>query len=183
MRWKDHRQDRRIENRREGGASMESWQKAWRDGLAPQLSAGALRTLRQGLATDDPRLVQGATTSPPPLQCVQDWAVEAACALGYCGWQGEGLATVQEVESFFAQTCFEADRRLGDGGMVRWFLNWFDDAPRAEMRRLLLVEVNRELERRQPVVPAAGPVVGGNAAACGGPPGAGGRAVGFVSAS
>jgi hypothetical protein len=92
--------------------------------------------------------LQGATTSPPPLQCVQDWAVEAACALGYCGWQGEGLCTVAEVESYFARMCFEADQKLGESAMVCWFLNWFDDTPRAEMRRQLLAEVNRELDRR-----------------------------------
>ncbi len=127
---------------------MDAWRKVWREGLAPQLSNRALLALRTALMGDDPRLLQGATTSPPPLQCVQDWAVEAACALGYCGWQGEGLQTVAEVESYFARMCFEADQKLGESAMVRWFLNWFDDTPRVEMRRLLLTEVNRELDRR-----------------------------------
>jgi hypothetical protein len=45
--------------------------------------------LRGALRGDDCRLLQRATTNPPPLQCVQQWAVEAACALGFCGWQGE----------------------------------------------------------------------------------------------
>jgi hypothetical protein len=127
---------------------MEAWRKVWREGLAPQLSNEALQQLHQALMTDDPRLLQGATTSPPPLQCVQDWPVEAACVLGYCGWQGEGLETVAEVESYFAKACFEADQLLGEPAMCRWFLNWFDDTPRAEMRRLLMPEVDRELERR-----------------------------------
>ena len=74
--------------------------------------------------------------------CVQDWPVEAACALGYCGWQGDGLETVGEVEEFFARACFEADQRLGEPAACRWFLNWFDDTPRDEMRRELLAEVN-----------------------------------------
>ncbi len=47
--------------------------------------------------SDDPRLTQGSTTTPP-LMCVQDWPVEAACVLGFCGWQGDGLETVAEVE-------------------------------------------------------------------------------------
>jgi hypothetical protein len=127
---------------------MDAWRKVWREGLAPQLSNRALLSLRDALLGDDPRLLQGATTSPPPLQCVQDWAVEGACALGYCGWQGEGLQTVAEVESYFARMCFAADQKLGESAMVRWFLNWFDDTPRAEMRRQLLMEVNRELDRR-----------------------------------
>jgi hypothetical protein len=137
---------------------MESWRKVWRDGLAPQLSAAALDTLRTGLKNNDPRLLQGATTTPPPLQCVQDWPVEAACALGYCGWQGERLETVAHVEEFFAQTCFEADQRLGEPAGCRWFLNWYDDTPRDEMRRLLLAEVNRTLaelyaDRQGEVIP------------------------------
>jgi len=51
---------------------MESWRKVWREGVAPLLSTRSLETLRHGLVTDDPQLQQGATTTPPPLQCVQD---------------------------------------------------------------------------------------------------------------
>ncbi len=127
---------------------METWRKVWRQGLAPLLSTPGLEALRRALLSDDPRLLQGATLSPPPLRCVQDWAVEGACALGYCGWQGDDLETVAEVEEFFARTCFEADERLGEPAAVRWFLNWFDETPRDEMRRQLLAEVNRSLARR-----------------------------------
>jgi hypothetical protein len=127
---------------------MQSWRKVWRDGLAPLLSTPGLEALRRGLLTDDPRLLQGATTTPPPLPCVQDWPVEAACALGYCGWQGDQLETVAEVEQFFARTCFETDQRLGEPAAVRWFLNWFDETPRADMCRQLLAEVNRTLAGR-----------------------------------
>ena len=108
----------------------------------------ALEALRAGLAGDDPRLVQGTTCSPPALQALSDRTVESACALGYCGWQGEGLETVAEVEDFFARLCFEADQRLGEPAACRWFLNWFDETPRDEMRRLLLAEVNRTLAQR-----------------------------------
>jgi hypothetical protein len=128
---------------------MESWRKVWREGMAPQLSPGGLEALRRALLNDDARLLQGATTTPPPLQCVQDWPVEAACALGFCGWQGLGLETVAEVEEFFARACFEADQRLGEPAACRWFLNWYDETPREEMRRLLLAEVNRALAHGQ----------------------------------
>jgi hypothetical protein len=127
---------------------MESWRKVWREGVAPLLSEQALAVLKRGLEGDDARLIQGATTTPPPLQCVQDWPVEAACALGYCGWQGEGLESVAEVEEFFARMCFEVDNRLGEPAGCRWFLNWFDETPRDEMRRLLLAEVNRAITER-----------------------------------
>jgi hypothetical protein len=127
---------------------MESWRKVWREGLEPLLTTEALVALQQALHHDDPRLVQGATTSPPPLMCVQDWPVEAACALGYCGWVGDGLETVGEVEEFFARLCFETDCRLGEPAACRWFLNWFDETPRDEMRRELLNEVRRSLSLR-----------------------------------
>ena len=130
---------------------MESWRKVWREGLAPQLSSPGLEALRRALLTDDARLLQGATTTPPPLQCVQDWPVEAACVLGYCGWQGDGLETVAEVEEYFARACFEADQRLGEPAACRWFLNWYDDTSREEVRRELLAEVNEVLAQRRPV--------------------------------
>lgn len=128
---------------------MESWRKVWREGVAPLLSTSSLEALRQALTNDDTRLIQGATTTPPPLQCVQDWPVEAACALGYCGWRGDGLETVAEVEEFFARICFEIDQRLGEPAACRWFLNWFDETPRDEMREQLLAEVLRAVNQRR----------------------------------
>ena len=127
---------------------MESWRKVWREGIAPLLSLQGLLALEKGLTSDDARLVQGATTSPPPLQCVADWPCEGACAVGFCGWQGDGLETVAEVEEFFARMCFEIDRRLGEPAACRWFLNWFDDTPRDQMRKDLLAEVQRSLAGR-----------------------------------
>lgn len=120
---------------------MESWRLVWRNGLAKVLSRPALEALRDGLAKDDPNLVQGFTTTPPPLLCVLDWPVEAADALTYSGWKGEGLTTVGECEKYFARCCFEADQLLGEPAACRWFLNTYDDWPRDEMRRELLGEV------------------------------------------
>ena len=128
---------------------MESWRKVWREGVAPLLSTPGLEALRRALTNDDARLLQGATTTPPPLQCVQDWPVEAACSVGYCGWQGDGLETVAEVEEYFARVCFEVDQTLGEPAACRWFLNWFDETPRDEMRREMLAEVSRELAQRR----------------------------------
>ena len=127
---------------------MESWRKVWQDGLAPLLSTNALEALRRGLANDDPRLIQGATTTPPPLQCVQDWPVDACCVLGFCSWQGEALESVAEVEEDFARLCFEADQVLGEPAACRYFLNWYDETPRDEMRRELLAEVELVLAER-----------------------------------
>ena len=56
---------------------------AWRRGIAPNLSDRGLQALKKALETDDPTLIQGTTTQPPPLQAVQNWPVEAACAVCY----------------------------------------------------------------------------------------------------
>src|SRR5262245_16388128 len=128
---------------------METWRKVWREGLTPLLSTPGLEALRRALVTDDGRLLQGTTTTPPPLPLVQDWPVEGACAVTYCGWQGDGLDTVAEAEEFFARVCYDVDQRLGEPAACRWFLNWFDETPRDDMRRQLLAEVNRALARRQ----------------------------------
>jgi hypothetical protein len=127
---------------------MESWRKVWREGIAPQISTRGLLALKRGLACDDPRITQGATCVPPPLESVFDWPVEGTCVLSYGAWQGDGLETVGEIESLFAEACFEADRRLGEPAAVRYFLTWYDDVPRDEMRKQMLSEVSRELSRR-----------------------------------
>lgn len=127
---------------------MEVWRKVWREGVAPSVSTKGLEALLRGLGEDDPKLVQGATTTPPPMQCVLDWPCEAACLVGYPGWQGDGLGTVGEVEEYFARVCFEADQRLGEPAAVRYLLNWFDDCSRNEMRRLLAREIERTLQER-----------------------------------
>ncbi len=134
---------------------MESWRLVWREGFVPVLPTAGLIALREALESDDPRLTQGSTTTPPPLLCVQDWLVEGACALGFCGWQGDGLGTVGEVEEFFARVCFEADNRLGEAAACRWFLNWFDDTPREALLQELLEEVELALSVRLPVELAA----------------------------
>lgn len=128
--------------------TLAAWRHVFRHGFCPSLPTAGLERLRDALRDDDPRLLQGSTTQPPPL-CVADWPCEAADAIGFCGWEEGG--TVGEVEEFFAKMCFEADERLGEAAACRWFLNWFDDTPRDEMRRELLAEVEAELQRREPI--------------------------------
>lgn len=78
--------------------------------------------------------------------------------IGFAGWQGGcGISTVGDVEEFFARVCHEADERLKEVAGCRWFLNWYDDTPRGEMRRELLAEVEQELRRREALTPAAAP--------------------------
>jgi hypothetical protein len=127
---------------------LASWQKVWREGFAPEMSLAALKAIKAALESDDKRLVQGATSVPPPLMCVQDWPCEGACLVGFGGWQGDGLGTVGEVEQYFAERCFRADQRLGVPA-AWWLVTWFDDAPRDEVIRDLLPEVELAIRERE----------------------------------
>jgi hypothetical protein len=131
------------------------WQDVFRRGFAPQLSSAGLVALRAALVSNDKRLIQQATMFPPPLEACACMPCEAACAICFTHAfvSKTLLKTVADVEEFFGRVCHDADQTLGESGAVRWFLNWFDDAPREEMRAALLVEVDAELARRQAVTP------------------------------
>jgi hypothetical protein len=128
-----------------------AWQHVWRVGLAPQLSTRGLQALHKALSWDDPRLLQGSTTSPPPLQCVSGWPVRGCCPLCYALLDGEepGSITASRLEERFAQACYSADMLLGEPAAVRYFLNYVDETPRDVMRRQLLAEIERTLAQRQ----------------------------------
>lgn len=136
---------------------METWRHVWRAGIVPNATVEGLEALKTALETDDPRLQQGCTTTPPPLMCVQDWPCEGGCGLAFMGWQsglpdgdGNPREKVGQVEEYFAEMCWKIDQTLGEPAGCRWFLNWFDDTPRDEMRRELLAEVNLALAARTP---------------------------------
>ena len=59
-------------------------------------------------------------------------------------------ATVEEALAAHPQFCSALRLFLsGEPAGCRWFLNWYDETPRDDMRRMLLAEVNRALARRQ----------------------------------
>lgn len=128
---------------------MEKWRRVWREGFVPQLSSHSLEVLRDALMNDDPRLVQGITCYPPLLQAMKERAIEAACVLGWCAWQGEGVQRVDAIEEYFQKLCDTADAQFPEPAACRFFLNWYDDTPRDEMRPLLLEEVLWALQQRQ----------------------------------
>jgi hypothetical protein len=129
-------------------ANMEAWRNVWRNGFAPNFTSDGLLALRQALESDDCQVTQSATTVPAARPEMMDWPAEGACAITYCGWHGEHLETVGELDEFFSRVCFEADLLLGESGAARWFLNWYDEVPRDEMRWSLLEEIDRELGHR-----------------------------------
>ena len=122
-------------------------EQVFRKGIAPQVSDEQLESLKTALVTDDHRLIQGCTTSPPDLMCVADWPVESCCAISWFAWQGEEM-TVKEVGDKFGNYCYECDVLLSDPGCVRHFLNWFDDTPRNEMRAELAGLIESILQER-----------------------------------
>ena len=91
---------------------MEKWRRVWRAGLAPHLSRAGLLALQSSLLRDDPRLLQGTVSSPPPLDALRECAVNGACAISWCGWQGQGLRSVGQVEEYFHRTCDAAAAAL-----------------------------------------------------------------------
>lgn len=128
---------------------MTAWETVFRTGFAPLLTTEQLTALLDGLRNDDPRILQCATCSPPPLMCVQDWPVESACAIGFCGADangGFGTATVGQVEEFFDRVCCGAVDRLGES--ARHFIDWFDSRPRSEVFAALIPVVADVLQQR-----------------------------------
>jgi hypothetical protein len=129
---------------------MEKWRHVWREGLAPHLSRAGLLALQSALFNDDPRLLQGTVSSPPPLDALRECAVNGACVISWCGWQGEGLRSVGQIEEYFHRICDAAAATLQEPAACRYFLTWYDDAPRAQMRREMLAEVMLALQGLAP---------------------------------
>ncbi len=127
----------------------EKWQEVWHRGIAPQLSDAGLEALAVALRDDSPELLQGATVEPPPLLCVANWKPQAACVVGLCGWHGNGLNTVEEVDRYFSRVCMKCDNAMNEPGVCRWFFNWADETPRDVMRAALLPEVEAVLAVRK----------------------------------
>jgi hypothetical protein len=126
-----------------------NWRRVWREGFVPVLPLEGLRALQAALASNDPTLLQGLTTVPPPMRVMLDWPVEAACATTYCGWKALHLGSVLKADEYFANTCFAVDQLLDEPAGCRHFLNWYDDTPREEMRRELLPEVQRAIALKE----------------------------------
>jgi len=120
-----------------------TWQEVWRLGLAPQLPTAGLVALAAALRTDDSRLIQGLSFRNVGQR------VECACAITFAGWQSDqSIDTTDEVERFFARTCYTADGILNETAVVRHWFRFYDDTPRAEMIAALLPEVERALAGR-----------------------------------
>jgi hypothetical protein len=93
--------------------------------------------------------LQLQSVSPLPLHPHARWPVRAACPVACCGWKGDGLLIVADLEEFFARIIFRPGERRGDPMPARYFLWWWwDDSPWDEAREELLTELRRVLARR-----------------------------------
>jgi len=126
-----------------------AYEKVFKKGFAPGISTNGLLALLQALEADSPDLIRGGTLLPVPYILRLDDPVEAACAIGYCGWKGEGLNTVNDVEHYFGNQCSNASQRMGQELSSGWFLNWWDDNPREVVVPKLRDMVVEVLEERK----------------------------------
>jgi hypothetical protein len=127
--------------------TLEPWRKVWRE-FAKVLPTAGLEALAVALRDDDPALIQRLTALPTPYVGTRDWPCEGGCAISYTFWKA-GAETVGEVEQKFADACYQVDQSLGEPAGCRWFLNAFDETPRAQVRNDLLPEVQLELAQRK----------------------------------
>lgn len=151
---------------------MENWRRVWRNGFAKVISTKGLIALRDVIQNDDQRLCRGTTAIPaylgvkldpiefddaiPPKSTRDPGAlVEYACAVGVCGWLGEGKQTVGELAKYFVDICNRVDGIVHNANASAFFTNWFDYTPSQIANRELLHEVNLELSTRTDAESAA----------------------------
>ena len=91
---------------------MDSWRIVWRDGFGPVLFHGGAGGPPRCPEGRRPPLGAGRDDHAAPADVRAGLAGRGRVRPGLCGWLGEGLSTVGEVEEFFARACFEADERL-----------------------------------------------------------------------
>lgn len=72
-----------------------------------------------------------------------NFPIEKACGLAYCGWKDGSIKLVNEADDFL----ISLDRGLPQTALTP-FLLLFDETPREEMRKALLEEVVNELWKR-----------------------------------
>jgi hypothetical protein len=139
---------------------MDAWRRVWRLGIAPRLSTAGLEGLRDALIRDDPSLVTGTTTVPPPLACCANEPLSGCCPICFALLESKAPETcrVFDMEGRFTRTCLEADRLCGMPGAVSYLLNAIDGWSRLEMIGSLLPEVLIALVGREPETEAESPL-------------------------
>jgi hypothetical protein len=96
--------------------NLAPWQRSFREGILPQVTRKGLEGLYAALLLDNPRVITGATMSPPPLACCEGEAVEKCCPLCFLLLEGRKPyeVSVGPLEERFAQACLKADELMGE---------------------------------------------------------------------
>jgi hypothetical protein len=118
------------------------------EGFFPIVPTHRLNAMLKLLEADDPAIIQGSTSFPPPLLATDGEQVESVDPVGFMGSDNTLTLTVGEVEEGFARLCFDADQRLGEPAACRFLLNAIDDNDRTEVWDFLTAEIRQELSRR-----------------------------------
>lgn len=106
----------------------QDWGEVWRKGFAPVLCLRELHALRDGLAGNDPALIQSRTATPGNALAAEP---SACCAVAYAGWKGLGLSSVDDVQRYFEARMANARNRVGGAAhSVKFFALLGFDAPR-----------------------------------------------------
>ena len=120
----------------------------WQEGIQPSISSTALRSLLEALERDDERLLQGASTSPPPLYPCDSWPCEASCPVCWLLWEGSQEMSVKEVCEFLGNIASHCEDALQEVGAIRHFMNWWDENPRELVRAKLSAWIAADLAAR-----------------------------------
>jgi hypothetical protein len=121
------------------------WPEVFHVAIAPRLGLAGLQALQAALDSDDAALIQGETCLPDFMSVSRDLPCRAACGLGLALWRSLELRSIGEIDLQFSLLVNQVDGEMGQGA-ARMFVQWFDETPRATMRRQLLKEVNRAVE-------------------------------------
>lgn len=126
-----------------------TWRDVW-SAACTYFTTKGLEALKASLEGGGKDIVQQLTVLPSSYRLFGKLLPEKACPIAYCGWQGGiGIEVVDELEMFFAQICFDLETVFNEPCVIRYFLKWFDNAPREEAIKLLLAEVVDELHKRK----------------------------------
>lgn len=110
------------------------------------LTRPELDALADGAAAADPRILQGVTLRPFPIDPNRSAPCVGGCALGFAAWRGNPDADLFGLELRVSQIMRGAAKSHAPG--VAPFLAWFDGRPLSEVLPAVAAECRAEQARR-----------------------------------
>jgi len=119
------------------------------------LSTESLEALPAGLVADDARLIQGGDDDAAAVAVRAGLAGRGACGLATAAGRARGWRRWPRSRSSSPDVA--RDRPCaGEPAGCRWFLNWFDETPRDDMRRECWRSQTAPWPCGTPTIPAEG---------------------------